>query len=117
MAAIAIFSGCGHKSRDSTPCNAIGILGVIGCFVAIIDTAAVSIVSNHGTLIVLQHKHRTTKAFVGPSHFRSHTSLVTSVVYSSASASRKRSAVRGAALQFLLDALIISCRIMRRRLI
>ena len=30
---------------------AIGILGVIGCFVAIIGTAAVSL-PNHGTLIV-----------------------------------------------------------------
>ena len=53
-----------------------------------------------------QDKHRTTQAFVAPSHFWSHTSMVTSLVYSSASA--RRTAVRGTALQFSLDALILS---------
>ena len=43
MDAIANFVGWRHKSRDST--LAIEILGVIGCFVAIIGTVAMSIVS------------------------------------------------------------------------
>ena len=59
------------------PCAA-GILDVIGCFVVIVGTAAMSIVSaNHGTLTVFQDKHPTTQAFVGPVHLWSLTSLVT----------------------------------------
>ena len=42
--------------------------------------------TNHGTLTAFQDKHRTTQALVGPSHFWPHTSLVTSLVYNSASA-------------------------------
>ena len=44
--------------------------------------------TNNGMLIVFQDRHRTTQAFVGPSHFWSHTSLAKQVVYSSVSARR-----------------------------
>ena len=64
-------------------------IGILGCFVGIIDKATVSIVSAKSqNAYCFQDKHWTPQAFVGPSHFWSHTSLVTSVVYSSASARR-----------------------------
>ena len=96
MAALANFVGWRHKSRDSTPClwNTWSF-GLFCCYF------------RHGrhvnslcqiTLIVFQDKHWTTQAFVGPVHFWSHTSLVTSVVCSSASA--RRTASRGALINF-----------------
>ena len=49
---------------------AIGILVVIGCFVAIIGTAAMSIASAKSrNAYCFLDKHRTTQAFVGPSQF------------------------------------------------
>ena len=87
MAAIANFVGWRHKSRDSTPCNCnTWRYWLFCCYYR--HSRHVKSLPNHGTLIVFQDKHQTTQAFVGPSHFWSHTSLVTSVVYSSASACR-----------------------------
>ena len=58
--------------------HAIGIFGVIGCFVAIVSTTAVSIVSAKSwNAYCFQDKHRTTQAFSGPVHLWSHTSQVT----------------------------------------
>ena len=53
---------------------AIGILGVIGCFVAIVGTTAVSIVSARSrNAFVFQDQHRTSKAFAGPvTHITGH---------------------------------------------
>ena len=85
----------------------IGIFSVIGCFVANIGTAAVSIVCQiTERLLYFRISIETPKRLLDHHNFWSHTSLATSVVYNSASPNR--SAVRGTASQFPLDALIIS---------
>ena len=79
----------------------IGILSVIGCFVVNIGTAAVSIVCQiTERLLYFRISIETPKRLLDHHNFWSHTSLITSVVYSSASP--------GTASQFPLDALIIS---------
>ena len=83
MAAIANFVGWRHKSRDSTPCNwNTWRYWLFCCYYR--HGRRVNSLPNHGTLNIFQDKHQTTQAFVGAVHFWSETSLVTSVVYSSA---------------------------------
>ena len=79
----------------------IGILGVIGWFVAIFGHVN-SLCQGTERLLYFQDKHRTTQAFVRRSHFWSHSSLITWLVYSCASA--RRTAPRFGELP--LDALI-----------
>ena len=69
---------------------ATGILGVIGYFCCYCrhGRRVNSLCQITERLLFFQDKHRTTQAFVGPSHFWSHTSLVKSAVYSNASAHR-----------------------------
>ena len=75
---VANFVGWRHKSRNSTPCN--WNTWRFWLFCCYFRHGRQSLPA-HGTLIVFQDKHLW---FVGPLRFWSHTSLVTSVVYSSA---------------------------------
>ena len=69
------------------------MLGVIGCFVAITGTAAVSIVSakSRNAYCFFRISTEPPKRLLDHHIFWSHTSLVTQVVYSSASARRTAS--------------------------
>ena len=88
MVAIANSVGWRHKSRDSSPCIWNTWRYWLFCCYYRHGRRVNSLCQITERLLFFQDRHRATQAFVGPSHFWSHTSLATWVVYSSASARR-----------------------------